>query len=178
MKSPWHARLAPRRTHLTRTIICLMATIAIVGSVHAAQERWKLAFDQSQHACLDPYRWFLVRVGNVLPEVGQIVTFQTDGIALYPDNTLFTKKVLAREGAVVEVSPFGVSVDGISLPFTEEALARLSEAGVESRLRGVEAYKVPPGHLFVVGTNPRSYDSRYYGPVAVDRIIGTARPLW
>lgn len=35
------------------------------------------------------------------------------------------------------------------------------------------------GELFLISTaNPESFDSRYFGPVPVDSVIGRAQPLW
>jgi len=35
------------------------------------------------------------------------------------------------------------------------------------------------GELFLLSaTNPASFDSRYFGPVAVSAVIGSAQPLW
>lgn len=168
----------PRRaTYIKRAALCVLATLLIAGGVHAAQAHWKIAVDLSQHACLYPYRWFLVSMGEVAPEPGRIVTFKTQGIPLYDDDTLFTKKILAGAGAHVRVGPDSVSVDGHELPFTEQALSTLAAAGVERDSEPRE-YQLGPGQIFVIGTNPLSYDSRYYGPVDVAQVIGTARPLW
>lgn len=38
--------------------------------------------------------------------------------------------------------------------------------------------QVPEGKLFMVGTHPRSYDSRYFGFVDANEILHTALPLW
>ena len=37
---------------------------------------------------------------------------------------------------------------------------------------------VPTGQLFLVGTHPRSYDSRYFGFVDAREILHQALPLW
>jgi len=35
------------------------------------------------------------------------------------------------------------------------------------------------GELFLLSdTNPASFDSRYFGPIAASAVLGTARPLW
>lgn len=134
--------------------------------------------DRSEHACLDPYRWFLVTLGHIEPQIGQIVTFKSQGIPLYSDDTLFTKQVLAGPGATVRVGSFAVVVDGVELPYTEEGLQLLASTGDVPAVGQVREYQLSEGEMFVTGTNPRSYDSRYYGPVSTDQIVGVARPLW
>ncbi|MBU0967612.1 MAG: S26 family signal peptidase [Proteobacteria bacterium] len=37
---------------------------------------------------------------------------------------------------------------------------------------------VPPGSLFMVGSHPRSYDSRYFGFIHADCVLKKAYPLW
>ena len=37
---------------------------------------------------------------------------------------------------------------------------------------------VPEKNFFMIGTNPRSYDSRYFGFVDADKILHKALPLW
>ncbi len=37
---------------------------------------------------------------------------------------------------------------------------------------------VPDNCFFMIGTNPRSYDSRYFGFITVDKIRHKALPLW
>jgi conjugative transfer signal peptidase TraF len=37
---------------------------------------------------------------------------------------------------------------------------------------------VPPGQLYVASRNPRSFDSRTFGPVDLETVHGTVTPLW
>ena len=39
--------------------------------------------------------------------------------------------------------------------------------------------RLKPGELFLLSvTNPASFDSRYFGPVAASTVIGVAHPIW
>lgn len=39
--------------------------------------------------------------------------------------------------------------------------------------------RLRPGELFLLSTtNPASFDSRYFGPVRVDTVLGVAHPVW
>lgn len=39
-------------------------------------------------------------------------------------------------------------------------------------------YIVPDGKIFVYGTEKESFDSRYFGPISVESVIGYARPVF
>jgi type IV secretory pathway protease TraF len=39
--------------------------------------------------------------------------------------------------------------------------------------------RLRPGELFLLSTtNPASFDSRYFGPVRADAVLGVAHPIW
>lgn len=38
--------------------------------------------------------------------------------------------------------------------------------------------QVQDGNLFMIGTHPRSYDSRYFGFIHADSVLNKAYPLW
>lgn len=47
-------------------------------------------------------------------------------------------------------------------------------------LAPIEAMVIPPGHYYVQGTSPDSFDSRYQasGLVRADQVVGLVTPLW
>lgn len=167
------------REYASRALKCLAIAAVVFGSAHVFQKHWKIAFDGSEHPCLEPHRVFLVEMGEVTPTAGDIVTFRTSGIPLFEDETLFTKKVLGVPGDEVSVTAFGVVVNGVTLQFTDQALNRLTEASVPLMpMQFVRDYVLGPDEYFMYGTNPRSYDSRYYGPIQASQFIGASRALW
>jgi conjugative transfer signal peptidase TraF len=87
------------------------------------------------------------------------------------------KPVAAVPGDVVEVDSRGVSVNGglllRSAPLAQDAAGR--------PLTAVPAgiYRVPPGYVWMISSySPRSFDSRYFGPLPVAQLRGRVLPLW
>lgn len=87
------------------------------------------------------------------------------------------KPVAAVGGDVVEVRAAGIMVNGEALPGT----APLSMDSAGRAMQGVPVgrYHVPPGQVWLLsGHDPRSFDSRYWGPVSTANIVSAARPVW
>ena len=82
------------------------------------------------------------------------------------------KPVVALGGDAVRVAPEGVSVNGVTLPGT---------AGIERDGAGqaLAQEAAPDGELWVVASrDPRSWDSRYWGPLPRHAVIGRVVPMW
>jgi conjugative transfer signal peptidase TraF len=79
------------------------------------------------------------------------------------------KPVIARSGDVVEVSTRGISVNGALMPNT-------APLATDTKGRPLEAwpygrYIVSPGAIWVASSyHPRSFDSRYFGPLSTAAI--------
>jgi conjugal transfer pilin signal peptidase TrbI len=89
------------------------------------------------------------------------------------------KQVSGVPGDHIAVGEAGVLVNGSR----KGGLLHASEGGKLWQLgRRVSDYvrdeAVPPGHLWMMGTTERSYDSRYWGYVSDEQVIGRAIPLW
>ena len=86
------------------------------------------------------------------------------------------KPVVAWPGDVVTTSPSGVIVDGApvpnSSPLTRDSLGR------ELHPYPYGTYEVPEDQIWVVSSySPRSFDSRYFGPVPLRTVREWVRPL-
>jgi conjugative transfer signal peptidase TraF len=87
------------------------------------------------------------------------------------------KPIAATAGDVVAVSAAGVAVNGQQVHGTAQ-LAQDS-AGRPLRSMAAGAYPVASGEMWLLsGHDPRSFDSRYLGPVPTANVQGIARPLW
>lgn len=82
------------------------------------------------------------------------------------------KTVVALAGADIAIG-VDIAIDGAQL-----AHSRLNPVDGEGRsIAPWSGGPVPPGHLFVHSSFAGSYDSRYFGPVPQDGLLGLARPV-
>jgi conjugative transfer signal peptidase TraF len=86
------------------------------------------------------------------------------------------KPVIARPADVVELSDRGITVNGRVLPNTAPIPTDTSRRPLSPWQFG--RHVVQPGTVWVASSfNPRSFDSRYFGPVKVSAIRHYLRPL-
>src|SRR5439155_23163493 len=90
-----------------------------------------------------------------------------------------TRPVLKRLGAVpgdlVDLEPDGISVNGARLPDSAPALSDSRGRPLPHAPWGRTA--VAPGEVWLIGMETaRSWDSRYFGPVALDH-VHVVRPV-
>jgi signal peptidase I len=106
------------------------------------------------------------------PRRGDVIVFQ------YPPDPSkdYIKRCIATGGETVEVRDKDVYVDGKKLvePYALHIDPNVRPAALDPR-DNMRPYTVPPGCLFMMGDNrDNSYDSRFWGPVAMDLVKGHA----
>jgi len=153
-------------------------------------ERLRITFNNTISEPMGFYRLGLV--GK--PHVGEMVTFCPDpdwavmrlGKARgwlvsgsCPGNLApFLKTIVAVAGQTVVYSANGVCiVGGECLPHSApKARSWLGNTAIPHYPFGT--YSIPRGMVWLYGTvSPWSLDSRYYGPVSMDRLLHSAQPL-
>lgn len=98
-------------------------------------------------------------------ERGDIVVFDPPN-----DDKPYIKRIIGLPGDTISFADGGVYVNGQRL--VEEHIDDATRCPTQ---RCQEAFVVPEGHVYVLGDNrDNSDDSRYFGPVAIDNIIGKA----
>jgi conjugative transfer signal peptidase TraF len=86
------------------------------------------------------------------------------------------KPIVAGAGDNVELSKRGISVNGVLLPNTAPLSKDIKGRPLQSWPYG--HYSVAPGTVWVASTyHPRSFDSRYFGPVSITVIRDRLRPF-
>lgn len=86
------------------------------------------------------------------------------------------KPVVAWPGDLVSVSAIGISVNGHLLK--NSASIDRDSKGKQLRPFAPGEYRVGPKELWVVSSfSPRSFDSRYFGPIPLKSVLSWLRPL-
>jgi conjugative transfer signal peptidase TraF len=87
------------------------------------------------------------------------------------------KPVIAHQGDTVVLSEEGFRVNGRLFPNT--APHRIDSAGRPLTTWPSGVYSVAPDTIWVASTyHPNSFDSRYFGPIALILVRHRLRPLW
>jgi len=86
------------------------------------------------------------------------------------------KPIAAEAGDRITLSPDGVTINGRAVP--NSAIVAVDHIGRKLPMQPTSS-TVPDGAVWLLSTyNPASFDSRYFGPIGLDRVQGAMRPLW
>ena len=100
---------------------------------------------------------------------------QAAGRPYAPENLI--KQVAAVEGDQICIAAAGVSVNGTMLPNSAQRPA--DREGRPLPRPEMAGYTLRPGEVLAMSTyNPRSFDSRYFGPIRREWIIAVLRPVY
>ena len=163
--------LGPRLAMVVVTLVVLVMTADCVRS------RWIIGgVGPNDPSSLVGHWFFIVDRHNKQVERGALVAFRTDDRMMpwYSPGAIFIKQVAALPGDRVDVDEQGMRVNGQTVTDTLLLTDTLNKP-VEAFARS-EA--VQPGRYWVLGTSPDSFDSRYWGPIRRDQIVGTAMAVF
>jgi signal peptidase I len=107
------------------------------------------------------------------PRQGDVVIFKWP----VDQKTNYIKRCVAIEGQTVEIVDKVLYVD--KKPFPNPDHSKFADPQIHpaeiDRRDNFAPYKVPPGYIFCMGDNrDNSYDSRFWGPVALELVQGEA----
>ncbi|MCV6603671.1 MAG: signal peptidase I, partial [Porticoccaceae bacterium] len=151
-------------------LICNSLFAAYRGQV-AGYETYSMP-SSSMLPTLKPGDFILVDTryyGESAPNVGDIIVFTPPHSA-----SPFVKRVVAAGEDTVELKG---NVLFLNSEEVDEPYIRLSDSN--TRLKNLSLTTVPKGYIFVMGDNRNnSADSRVWGAVPVERVIGRVTDIW
>ena len=167
-------------THVHRWAVVLFTVLGIAAlawpSLHTSPAR--LVYNPSDSV---PLGWYRIGPPDSLHVDSIVLAWLPAGAAAraaqrgyLPLHIPLLKRIGAMAPQEVCIEQHIVRIDGVA-----EAVVRT----VDGRGRPLSAWphcrRLRDGELFLLSaTNPASFDSRYFGPVAVSAVIGSAYPMW
>lgn len=165
---------APNGSYKAFALKAIPIAIVVGGLAYYASSRYSIGIDPQENTCL-PWRVFVIDKKDVDPERGAIFAFRAKDLRpFFKEGTHMIKVIDGLPGDRVQVTQEKVLVNGI------EVGVGLSLAKPLKRSPGryVREEIVPESKYWFMGKTPDSYDSRYWGYVSTDDLIGRAYPIW
>ncbi|RME59384.1 signal peptidase I [Candidatus Parcubacteria bacterium] len=145
--------------------------VLIVGVWLYVADRYRFGVDNQDITCLPGRHYLIDRYDRTPPERGQIYAFRSKAIPpYYKEGTIMAKILIGLPGDRVRIENDKVYVNGKEVA---EGFVHAETLGKKSRDfwgKGV----LGPNQYWFIGTNPRSFDSRYWGSIGWERVIGKA----
>ncbi|MEY2161674.1 MULTISPECIES: S26 family signal peptidase [unclassified Rhodanobacter] len=161
-----------RAKAINLTCLVAIAWIALIESVGAFVH---LGYDPQVTRCLP---WRVYAINQQRPDVveaGRIYVYRARHIPLMRDGASVIKYAAAVAGDRIHVDSKGISINGRYWGPLNPSVMEKGNVGVSDVTKD---YTVPVGHVLMLGTEPRSWDGRYWGLLKTSQIFAKARPLW
>lgn len=156
-------------------VTALALSSVVASAVYAAGTRWSIAIDSQESLCLPPYRIWLIDKKKTTPIQGEVFAFKASGLApVFADGTTIVKVLEGMPGEQVSVSEEGTTINGRTVA---TGLQVAHDYGIDPA-RYVREGAIPDDGYWFFGRTADSFDSRYWGSVQRNQIVGKAYPIW
>ena len=153
----------------------ILALLVIAGKLFSA--RYVIAGDPYKVRCIQEYSMYLIDKKDTKLVRDKLYLFRSKDLSpVYPEGTHILKYLRGIPGDHVEVSTndqilVNDNVVAYGLVLAQEKLGKPPEA-----FHGKGVLK--PDEFWFMGTSPRSFDSRYWGTVKREDVMGRAYPIF
>jgi conjugal transfer pilin signal peptidase TrbI len=134
----------------------------------------QLALDFHQRRCLEGRAWIVMTGQPETIRAGDLITFDKPSALSYLREDKVLKMVAGVPGDRLQIVGDEVKINGrVAVRGLE-----LAEFHKQTREQLQRDEVIPQGRYFVIGTMPRSDDSRYWGYVRIDHVNGRAHEIF
>ena len=149
----------------------VLLTVVLTLAFGFVAKRYRLGIDWQVERCLPDTRVVLIDLWSGTPERGGLIAFRGMGLEpIFPDGTHMVKILVGLPGDRIEITPERTTVNDIEVAAGLGLAARLEQAPAAFS----RSFVVPDGHYFGVGKSESSFDSRYFGLIKQEQVMGTA----
>lgn len=148
----------------------------LLGTGLVVVDRYRIGMDPQVEKCIPGITFYLIDRKDKRLERGKTFVFRARGLEpVFADGTQMVKYLRAMPDDMVEVSEDQtIRVNG---QLVGEGLSQASRLGLpETHFIG--SGRVSEGSYWFMGTSNLSFDSRYWGAVKKEQIVGRAYPLF
>ena len=175
-EAPARVTVATGRVPLPRFLVRAgLALLLVLGTGAYLAGRFHIGYDDQDHQCLPPHRWFLIDRHDRDITQGEAIAFAALGLGPYfRDGQIIIKRAAGVPGDRIQVDPESVRINGAKVGEGLALAGTLGRPPEDFRREDV----VPLGQLWVMGATADSFDSRYWGFLPGGQVIGRAYVLW
>lgn len=152
-----------------------LVTVALWVAGAAFADRYRFGIDKQIEKCIPGYSVYIIDRKDTALKKDAIYAFSARGLdPLYEDGTQMVKYLRGMPGDQVKVTPDEVLINGAVLG---RGLVHAETLNLTADSFTGEA-TLKDGNFWFMGTSDLSFDSRYWGTVKNDQILGRAYPLF
>ncbi|HRR40029.1 MAG TPA: S26 family signal peptidase [Syntrophales bacterium] len=183
------------KTRRPYIVACIVITLAFYLGFEYVASRYIIAFTRGNNYCLPYSLWLVDKTQR--PTRGDYACFIGRGIPNFEDGIKWVKILSGMPGDVIETDKYApqerhlqkqtrVEVNGLVISMRPQGRVYINDAEYivyERDTKGrplpmIAAQTIPAGKYFVHATSPRSFDSRYWGLIDENSIVGKATPIY
>ena len=181
----------------------IVFTLVFFTAFHYISTHWMFAITRKEHTCL-PYKYWIIEKG-IMPGKGDYIAFKSYGVPYFADGVRWVKVIAGtqgdriitvkvpqdpqderdkyRETVMVNDMPMSLRIQGYVYLYPDSKaqaaeVFRVFETDTKRRaVPMAESQIIPAGKYFVTSPAQRSFDSRYWGLVNKEWVIGRAYPI-
>lgn len=168
--------LPPLRTRLLVLLSGVAASALAWQARPLLQERWALMYEKKQAGCLPwQFYWFDKKQPKPVLRRGDLILFPARGMEpVIAEGKPIGKTVAGLPGDEVRIVQGRVYINGHLLTDVSYGVAKLGK----SINYWDKTYRLGKDEIFVFGSEPHSWDSRYWGPYPAALVRGRLHLLF